>query len=232
MRFEQGSLTMTDSSIQAVHDDIAFLKALVLEGREGAILGGWIFVAAGVIYAVADLAAWAIAKGFTPLGPLWQSRVFLIATAIFLPAMLILRKTMRGGSGARGAGVLTRTVGSAWGSVSVGCLALLLTFSGASARLHDGGIWLGYPLCLFIFYGMAWLVTAVAARKSWMGVVAGACFATAVGAGLLINSTAVYLLFAAGLIGLVAIPGLVLIRLPAAGRRTLTRPLSEPKSQP
>ena len=84
-------------------------------------------------------------------------------------------------------------------------------YGAASASLNDGRVWMGSALSLFALYGMAWLVMAAAARRGWMAAVGLGSLGVAVLAGFLINSPVAYLLFAAGLVALLALPGLMLI---------------------
>lgn len=202
---------MTDQSYVVQNDFDLLLKSLAPGGRGGAVLGGTIFLAAGSIYGAASLLAWAITTSASPLASQWVGWIWLTATAAFL-SIVYMSLVKLSVSASASADVLSRTVGPAWWGVTAAILALVFAFGAASARLNDGRVWQTYSLCLFTIYGLAWLVTALASRKAWMGVVAAGCFATSMAAGFLLDSAALYLLFAVSLIGLLAIPGLVLVR--------------------
>ena len=61
---------MTDQ-LQALRDDIDFLKALAVEGRSPVLLGGSTLIAAGAIYGAASLAHGAIVAGWIPVTTPW-----------------------------------------------------------------------------------------------------------------------------------------------------------------
>jgi hypothetical protein len=200
---------MTDH-VQTVHNDV--VDDLMLAGRRGMSRGGAIFLAAGSIYGAASLLVWTVSISNIAMAAPLQGWIWLAANAIFCPILYMQVVGLRVGGGSEPTGRLSRTVGSAWWSVSCAILALVVAFSAASVSLNDGRVWMGYSLSMFALYGMAWLVTAAATRRAWMAGVGLGSFAVAIMAGFLINSPAFYLLFAAGLIGLLAVPGLVLIR--------------------
>ncbi len=200
---------MTDH-VQTVHNDVAYIQDLMLGARRAALLGGPILVAAGSIYGAASLLAWTASTGDIALAAPLQSWIWMTANAVFCP-ILYMRMTGLRMAGSPPEGGFRRTVGSAWRGVGCALLTLVFAYSAAGSSLNDGRVWMGSALSLFALNGMVWLVAAAAARRGWMAAVGVGSFGVAIVAGFLINSPAVYLLFAAGLIGLLAAPGLVLI---------------------
>ena len=191
-------------------NDVAYIQDLMMTARRGALLSGPLFVAAGSIYGAASLLAWTASTGDIALAAPLQSWIWMTANAIFCPILYMRMMGLRM-AGSPPEGGFRRTVGPAGWGVGCAVLTLVFAYSAASSSLNDGRVWMGSALSLFSLYGMAWLVAAAAARRGWMAAVGLGSFAVAVLAGFLINSPAVYLLFAAGLTGLVAAPGLVLI---------------------
>ncbi len=191
-------------------NDFADIQDLMLTARRGALLSGPILVAAGSIYGAASLLVWMSSTGDISLAAPVQGWIWLAADAVFCPILYMQLVALRL-AGSRREDSLRRTVGSAWWGVGAAVLALVFAYGAASASLNDGRVWMGSALSLFALYGMAWLVMAAAARRGWMAAVGLGSLGVAVLAGFLINSPVAYLLFAAGLVALLALPGLMLI---------------------
>ena len=118
-------------------------------------------------------------------------------------------------SGARHGALLTGPIFVAAGAIYG--VASLSAWTVATSRLPlaapvQSWIWLtaNAIFCSILYMRMMGLRMPVS-RRGWMAVAGVGSFAVAMMAGFLINSPAVYLLFAAGLIGLLAAPGLALI---------------------
>ena len=77
--------------MQNVKDDIAFMRALAAEGQRTPMLGGAIMAAAGVIFAIASLAYWALTEGMLVLDPNWGSFIIWMgALAVFLVVLTVI----------------------------------------------------------------------------------------------------------------------------------------------
>ncbi len=61
---------MTNDQMQAVREDIAYMRALAEEGRRAPLLGGSVLVAGGLIGGAAAAAHWAIAAGVIDVSPI------------------------------------------------------------------------------------------------------------------------------------------------------------------
>ena len=72
-------------------------------------------------------------------------------------------------------------------------------------------LWI-FPVILFTLYGAAWGVAWVVKRRQWLFNVAVGCFFAAGAEGLLVSSPYQWLVLAAGLLLLVALPGAVILR--------------------
>lgn len=202
--------------VKAIRDDLAFLRALAEEGRRTPLLGGSLLAAAGGCYGLASLVQWLILARIVGVPPVSVFGVWLVAMAVHLTiqTVLIRRLTKRPGMTSS----TNRASRDAWTAVGIGCFVLILAIAVASWKARTG-LLIGFaPSIVLVLYGSAWWVAASVSRIAWIRVVALASFATAVALGFLIGSTLVWLAYAAALIFLAALPGLVLTRQePSAG---------------
>ena len=194
---------MTDHN--AIRDEIAFLKSLAEEGRAGSASGGSVLVAAGVIYAACSVASWAAItyrldwSGYFPI-------VWFGGTGLFFVVMtLIKRRIPQSGGAARSAAV-------SWWASGWAILTLVLSLMVMSAR--TGAWWLmgALPSAILAVYGACWFVAAVLTQRRWLHAVAFGAFATAlVNAWFVTAPATAYLIYAAALLALLSLPGLVLM---------------------
>jgi hypothetical protein len=189
----------------AIRDEIAFLRSLAEEGRTGSTRGGSVLVAGGVIYAACSLASWAAIdrrldwSGFFPV-------VWFGGTGLFLVAMALIRRRLEPTTGrARNAAVT-------WWAASWAILTMVLSLMVMSARMHAWWLMAALPSMIMAVYGVCWFVAAVLARVSWLHAVAGGAFVMAlVNAWFVTDPATSYLVYAAALVGLLCVPGLVLM---------------------
>lgn len=85
---------MTDQ-MQAIQDDIRYMRALADEGRRAPLLGGPILLMAGLTFGAASLSAWAFQNRLLSLDPAWQNAVWASSFIAFLTTLKLL---MRGQS--------------------------------------------------------------------------------------------------------------------------------------
>jgi hypothetical protein len=196
--------------MQTVKDDLAFIKALAQEGRRAPLLNGRSLIAAGVIYGLTSLAAWAIAVGVLQLDHAWRWGVWVLATAIFYPFIWISKRAACGRPGA--SAVSNVAVGAAWRGLGYSLLAMAVATTLAAWREHSLIVWDIFPCTVLVFYGAGWMVAAAMSQQVWVRWVAAGCLACAVAVGFLADSVASYLVFAAGCFLLVALPGWLLLR--------------------
>jgi hypothetical protein len=189
------------ASSQSLSSDIAFIRAMVEEGRQGGSRNG-IGVAAGLIWGSASLYGWiAWTKVIdVPGGVAGANWSWAVAMVLFSLAGIPLGMYRRGGN---------RVAGAAWAAVGWACLTVSAVISIAAWRLHLGVIVTVLPPIIMALYGGAWLICA-AAFRTW--------FLLAVGVLSLLSSLLLaytvarpveYLLFALCLYFLGAGPSLV-----------------------
>jgi hypothetical protein len=201
---------MTNDQLQSIRDDIAYVSALAQEGRRTPLLGGAILVAAGVIFGIASLLHWAILSRVLALGPTALNVMWFCAVALFLGALFVLKARLSGRPGARSA--TNRASGAAWAGMGGAAFAIAAALFIAVWKTGDW-IFMGlFPPVILALYGAAWAVSAAMADRRWLNGVALGSFAAAIASAWLIGSASQYLIYAAALFLLAAVPGLALMR--------------------
>ena len=203
---------MTDE-MQTLRDDIAYLKGLAEAGRDGANSGGSIIlVAAGGLFGAASVVQWAALTGSFGATALTSNGAWLIAMLLFF-AVLIGAKLRRGP--ATGS---AQSAGLAWKGVGIGCFFIFAAIAAATWRTQNATLINFSPSIIFVLYGAAWMVAATVSRKVWLHLTAWGSFAASILTAWFINQPVDYLIYAAGLLLLAFLPGLVLLRGASQGR--------------
>ena len=200
-----------NDKIIAAQDDLAFLRELAERGQRGSITGGSVFVAGGVLYGVQCLYHWAQMRGWID-PPDIVNLVFVASiTAGFLAYLIwVLWKDRKAGQ----SGLMNRALNAVFGGVGLANLAMVIVFGFNAASANDFSLWLFYPPVIFALQGAAWYAAAVLRKRAWQGLVAAGWLIAATALGLVRHSPEAYLLIAMlSLFLLMALPGVVLIRL-------------------
>ncbi len=198
---------MTDA-IRAARDDLAFLKAVAEDrGPLPAILGMHL-LAVGAAFAPDLVLVWAIFTGRVawPENLAWAT--WLPGVALWLPAYLVLQIRSHGRGGF---GPSARVFAAAWGAMGLMTAATLLLFATAQTATGEAYFAL-WPAFGFVLWGGAWSVVAIIRKRVWLGLIALASFAFGVGCAALLKSPEVWLVMAAGLGLVFALPGAVILR--------------------
>jgi hypothetical protein len=199
---------------QSLSEDIAFIRALAVEGRKTPFRGG-ISLAAGVIWGTASLYSWwAISSASAAGGKWWTSPIvetanwsWLAAAVAFALAGIPLRMYRRAPGSSRTAAV-------AWGGMGLACWVVSAAVVIAAVRTQQWAIFSVLPPMIMALYGGAWLVSAVAFRAPWQRWLG---FLSLLSSLLLAYTAAQpieYLIFALSLYGLAGLPGLVAVLRP------------------
>lgn len=143
---------------QSLSEDIAFIRALAIEGQNNQSRYG-IGIAAGVIWGSASLYGWAVWTKLIDIpgaiaGANWS---WAVALVLFAVAGFPLGMYRRGGN---------RIAGAAWSAVGWACMTVSAVVSIAAWRLHLGVIITLLPPIIMALYGGAWLICA-AAFRTW-----------------------------------------------------------------
>jgi len=201
---------MTEEKIQNLKDDIAFMKALAQEGSTVPLLFGGNMVAAGLIFGAASVGHWLIEYGTLAVAG-WAYLVnWLGAAALFAVVCNVMIRRARSRPGFS-AGV-NKATGSAWSGVGFAIFAMWLGIMAYSYRTHDWEVMNIFPVVIFGRYGAAWLVAGDMTGKGWIKLVALGSFAGAVLMGFMSGTEFQMLGYAACLLLLAVVPGLVLMR--------------------
>ncbi|MDP1632666.1 MAG: hypothetical protein Q8L66_14720 [Caulobacter sp.] len=201
---------MTDEKLKTLKDDIAFMRALAQEGGAAPLLGGAILLAAGLIFAAASLTHWAVLVGLLRLPPLAFPAIWLGAVVIFLIALWIIKTREQGRPGASSPG--NRASSVAWASVGWGVFAIGMSLAIIAIRSGSALPMLVFPSLILGLYGMGWSVAAAMSHKRWIWMTAIGSYASALLVAWFAAEPVLYLLYAAALILLGALPGFVLMR--------------------
>jgi hypothetical protein len=168
-------------------------------------------VAAGSIFGAASLMHGAIAAGLTPITTPWVFPIlWCLATAAFLLTLSILKRRLREASPSSGGG---RASAMAWQGVGWAIFTLAACMAIIAWRARSDLPLQLFPSIILALYGMAWSVAGAVSRIRWIPAAAVGAYVCAVGAAMISDSAAVFLLFAGALAMLAIVPGLALIRL-------------------
>lgn len=204
---------MTDNADKA-RDDLAFVRALVSEGGQVQSSLGQALLAAGTCYGVQCLLQAVFASGIqVPLAV--HLTVGILPTALFLIA--ITRITVRDRNKSHHS-VGTRAINAAFGGGGLAALATALIFGYLAFQHQNMGTWLLHPIMICVVQGTAWYTAYAIRRRSWFGFASGGWFATSLLLAWLLGSGGpnvalpFLLVLAIALLGLMALPGWVLMR--------------------
>lgn len=194
----------------SAREDIAFMRALAVEGADGPILGGSILLATGLIYAAACVLDWLILINPRSAPGVWMMWIWMAALALqaVVMAVLILRLRGRRTSIDRS----NRVFAKVWRGVGLGILSCLASFFLTAWLTHRPEVFDGYPAVILALYGVGWMVTAAASRERWTGGVAILSFLFAVASGAFAGNINLPLVFALALLLLLAAPGALLLK--------------------
>jgi len=196
-------------TVQDIQNDIAFMKSLASEGGRVPAQAGAHLFAAGLIYGVCLVIAWAGLEGYIEMSRGTAGAVALWATVIYLPVMLWLfwrgRKTRLGGTAAR-------AFVAAWGGIGLSSLTIVISLVVVGRAVHQTHLLsMAWPPVAFALYGGAWMGLTIARGKGAWWLVALGSYATAIGVAGLTGSNHEWLLFGVGLLAFVAAPGALLM---------------------
>lgn len=190
--------------------DIAYIRSLAEEGRTAPPLNGPILIAAAVIFGAASVAQWAIQSGVLAVTPWAQLWVWIVAGVAFAGTLTVLIRRIQRKPGARN--IRNEAVGVAWEGVGYVIFSVWLGLMAIGLTTEDWGAMRIMPSLVFAAYGAAWLVAGAMSGRKWMKWVALASYAGAALLGAVSHLPVGYLVFAALLVGVALIPGVILTR--------------------
>ena len=204
---------MTDPTTSA-RDDLAFVRALMSEsGQVQSSLGQALF-AGGLCFGVQCLI-----QAYLSTGVQVPVAVHLITgfapTLIFIVAITLITIRERGASQHS---VGTRAINAAFGGGGLAAMTTAAIFGYLAYRTQNMGTWLLHPIMICVVQGVVWYTAFAVRRRGWFGLVSAGWFATSLTLALLLGATdeksiwIFLLVLAAALLGLMALPGWVMLR--------------------
>jgi hypothetical protein len=203
-----------ENPMSDIHEDITFMRTMAEQGRRGPIIGGAFLAAAGLVFGSTAFVQWGWQTGALPQGGLTIFDLWAGAdigfTLIWVVLLLRLRAHFKQGeSGAPGAA--QKVFGSVWGGCGLGVCVLIGAIANMSWHLHDSTLMRIAPLAAFAFYGSAWFVVGMLARKRWMFMASSASFILTLVMPM-VSDAATLPVLGAGLLVTLLLPGIGLMR--------------------
>jgi hypothetical protein len=195
-----------------IEDDLTFMRTMAEQGRRGRILGGSFLVAAGLVFGLASFAQWALQMGLVAgfsIMNLWIGAEILFAL-VWLAMILGWRARLRCDETVRH-GTAQKVFGAAWCGSGLGICILVGAIALMSHQQNNPALMRVAPLAAFAFYGAAWFVIGVLARRRWMLWAAGASFVLTVAMSLT-PYPGMLLVLGTGLLATLLLPGICLVR--------------------
>jgi len=166
-----------NDQINALKDDLSFMRELAEAGRRGPLGGGVFLVASGAIYAGACLVQWAGLQRLGGLDPHYTNWSMLDATGLWVVVWLVLARMVSGQR--RSAATANQTFAVGWSAIGMAMLVNVGAAAIITGKAHDMAVFQIFPSLALSLYGAAWLIAAAAARKVWMLITALAAFGLA-----------------------------------------------------
>ncbi|RYY44203.1 MAG: hypothetical protein EOP59_06575 [Sphingomonadales bacterium] len=204
---------MSDPTTSA-RDDLAFVRALMSESGQVQSSLGQALLAGGLCFGLQCLI-----QSFLATGIQVPVAVHLIVgfapTLVFLVAITLITVRERGSSQHS---VGTRAINAAFGGGGLAAMTTAAIFGYLAYRTQNIGTWLLHPIMICVIQGVVWYTAFAIRRRGWFGLVSAGWFATSLILALLLGmgdekSIWLFLLvLAAALLGLMALPGWVMLR--------------------
>jgi hypothetical protein len=199
-----------NEQMQNLKDDIAFMRALAQEGQAAPPLGGAILALAGTVFAAASVVQWAILSKTLAVPTIWLAAVWGVALAAFFIGLFVMKDGIKAKPGAFSPA--NKASGAVWQGIGMAIFVSFVAMNVAAWRMHSGVLVYFSPSLILLFYGVGWTLGRAMSGQGWMRWCAWGSFAAAVGVAALIGSPLQYLAYAACLLLLATLPGVILMR--------------------
>jgi len=194
-------------------EDIAWMRRLAEEGAGTPMRGASILMAGGILYGLASLFHWALESGVTPLGVDLTWMGWGAATLVFWGVLAITIHRLKRAEGAHTHA--NRASGIAWSAMGWGIFALFVSMAVLTWRLGGEAsqtLFVLIPSVILVFYAVGWAVSAAMFRSRAMWILSIATFIAAPVLAAFAETPVLYLIYAAALFGLMALPGYMFMR--------------------
>lgn len=204
---------MTDPN-ESARDDLAFVRALMSEGGQVQTSLGQALLAGGLCYGIQCLIQAVLATGIQVPAAV-HLLVGFTPTIVFIIAMI--RITIRDKNNSAHS-VGTRAINAAFGGGGLAALTTALIFAYLAWRTHSMATWMLHPIMICVVQGVVWYIAFVVRRTGWFGLVSAGWFVSSLVLAWLLGSGDMsviplfLLILGAALFGLMAFPGVLLMR--------------------
>lgn len=199
---------------ESARDDLAFVRALMSETGQVQSSLGQALLAGGACFGVQCLFQ-AIFASRTDIPTAVHLVVGFAPTLIFIVAITMITIRDRGQSQHS---VGTRAINAAFGGSGLAAMTTAMIFGYLAFRTQNMGTWLLHPIMICVVQGTVWYIAYAVRRTGWFGLVAAGWFLTSLGLAWMLGLgdekliTPFLLLLSAALLGLMALPGWVMMR--------------------
>lgn len=190
----------------AAGEDLAFLRRIVDERQSGMQFGGFLYFAAGLLYAAQCLISVLAIRGIIPDSAMTQLIATIVANGGFFGLMFwtILKNRKAGPL----KGVANRALAASFTGAGFANIVLALMFGIIAYQRKDFSIWLIYPAVVAALQGAVWYIAGAINRRLWMRAVAGGWLVSAFILGLTARDPLNYLtVLTVALLFFMALPG-------------------------
>ncbi|MBI1251375.1 MAG: hypothetical protein GC189_07875 [Alphaproteobacteria bacterium] len=192
-------------------DDLAYVRTLAEEGRDGPLFGGTFFIIWGVLTATAWALQWALIQGLVVAQPNWEFGI-LWATYVALGVGSTAFESQRlAKDGQRTASVASKAEGAVWRAAGWGISAVAAGAIGRMIIARDVTAPDIIVPTAFALYGVALLLTSAMSRETWLRGFGLVSLAFAFTCGLILSSTWFYLVASIGALIVLLAPGIHLL---------------------
>lgn len=199
---------------ESARDDLAFVRELMSESGQVQSSLGQALLAGGACYGVQCLIQALFAAG-VQVPTAVHLAVGILPTVVFI--VLITRITMRDKDKSQHS-VGTRAIAAAFGGGGLAALSTALIFGFLAYRTQSMATWLLHPIMICVVQGTVWYIAYAIRRLGWFGLVSAGWFASSLVLAYLLGTGGetvaplFVLLLAFALLGLMALPGWILMR--------------------
>jgi hypothetical protein len=197
--------------VQAIRDDLAFMRALAQEGRRAPLLIGHGLLVGGILFGTICLVCWPIATHVLGLSRWWEAVLWLVATPAYM-AYGYVRRTQWRNTRPGATAITNRAVQAAWRGIGYAVLVAAAAAGIAAYQMKTMAPFGLFPSFVMALYGLGWMVAAAMSETKWLGKVSVASFIMAIVIAFAADTKAGYPIVAITLYLLMAVPGWLLIR--------------------
>jgi hypothetical protein len=197
--------------VQAIRDDLAFMRALAQEGRRAPLLIGHNMMVGGIAFGTTCLVCWAIATHVLAVSRWWEAGIWFAEIPIYM-AYCYVRRTQWRNAQPGATAITNRAVQAAWRGIGYAVLISAVAAGISAYKMQTMAPFALIPSIVMALYGLGWMVAAAMSETKWLRAVSVTSFIMAIMIAFLADTKAAYLIVAIALYLLMALPGWLLTR--------------------